>query len=128
MKRFGWLVFLAACTAELGPQEPVWGKQQCGHCAMLVSERAPSAQLVREDGARLFFDDVGCMVSWVAREKAVPKAQWVRVGEGWAIAETAHFQRAHTPMDFGFVGAPDGVDWQTVRAEVLAKGRPEVAQ
>lgn len=124
MRRAGWLLLLAACTSELGPVEPIWGKQQCGHCAMLVSERAPSAQLVRADGARLFFDDVGCMVAWVDREKAVPKAQWVRVGEGWAPAESARFERTHTPMDYGFVGAKDGVDWQTVQKEVRAKNRP----
>jgi hypothetical protein len=128
MKRLAVVLMLMGCSVPLEPQDPVWGKQQCGHCAMLVSERAPAAQLLLDDGTRIHFDDVGCLVGWVEREKVVPRGQWVRVGDGWMRAEEARYQRASTPMDFGYVGAREGVDWATVRQAALAKSRPEVAR
>ena len=117
------LLLLVGCSTEVAPQEPVWGKQPCKHCAMLVSERQSAAQLLLHDGTRHYFDDVGCMVSWEDREKLVPRAQWVRVGDGWMSAEAARYQRAHTPMDYGYVGAREGVEFTAVQAAVLARGK-----
>ncbi len=116
------VLMLAACAKGLEPAEPVWGKEPCAHCMMLVSEKAPSAQLQLESGARKFFDDVGCMVLYVDQEKVTPKASWVRVGDGWKRAEEARYQRERTPMDFGFVGATDGVSFDEMKAAVRAKG------
>ena len=98
-------VLFVACASNLEPGEPVWGKEPCAHCMMLVSERAPSAQVLLEGGMREYFDDVGCMVLHVEREGVTPKAWWVRVGDSWVRAEQARYAREHTPMDFGFVGA-----------------------
>jgi hypothetical protein len=116
------MVTLLGCTSSLEPAEPVWGKEPCAHCMMLVSERAPSAQALLEGGQRKFFDDVGCMVLYVEREGVTPKAWWVRVGDGWKRAEEARYAREHTPMDFGFVGASEGVTFDEVKAAVKAKG------
>lgn len=116
------VLMLAACAKSLEPAEPVWGKEPCAHCMMLVSEQAPSAQLQLESGTRKFFDDVGCMVLYVDQEKVTPTASWVRVGDGWKRAEEARYRRERTPMDFGFVGAADGVSFDELRAAVRAKG------
>ncbi|MBK7857822.1 MAG: hypothetical protein IPJ65_04185 [Archangiaceae bacterium] len=123
------VLLLLACASEVAPVEPVWGKEPCAHCMMLVSERPPAAQLLLEGGQRKFFDDVGCMLSWVEHERARPKAWWVRVGDGWQGADQARYARAHTPMDFGFVGASQGVSLDEVGAAVRQKAsaRSEVA-
>ncbi len=108
------------------PEEPVWGKQQCAHCSMLVSEKPPAAQALRDDNARKYFDDVGCLVAWEDREAPKLKAKWVRGpgGEGWVPAETARYSSGHvTPMDFGFLADTTGATWDEVRAAVQAKSR-----
>jgi len=121
MKQALSILLLVACTSAVEPAEPVWGKEPCAHCMMLVSEKAPSAQALLEGGQRKFFDDVGCMVLWADQERVTPKAWWVRVGDGWKKAEEARYAREHTPMDFGFVGASDGVTFDEVKAAVRVK-------
>jgi copper chaperone NosL len=99
------LLALGACTESAdAPNDPVWGKEACSHCTMLVSSRRYAAQIVTADGSRRFFDDIGCMVSYVA-ERGAPKHAWVRDadGDGWLDARAATYRAgAASPMDFGF--------------------------
>jgi hypothetical protein len=115
------LLPLVACEQADGPVDPVWGKQPCAHCAMLVSEPHHAAQAITADGARHYFDDLGCMALH-AEEKPLKKA-WAREGAsgGWLDVEAASFRSgAKTPMDFGFeIVAGGGThDWTEVRAAV----------
>lgn len=108
------------------PQDPYWGKQACAHCAMLVSEKAPAAQAVLKNGQRKFFDDVGCLVAWEAREHPEVVARWVRGpnAEGWVDPAQARFAEGQpTPMDYGFIAADEGVSFDAVRAAVAQKER-----
>lgn len=126
MKRWV-LLLLLACTADAPKAEdPYWGKQPCAHCAMLVTDKAPAAQALLQNGQRKFFDDLGCMVAWEARESPSLKGHWVRTpaNDGWAPADSAHYTSGHvTPMDFGFLPAAEGVSFDEVRAEVARKTR-----
>lgn len=121
------LATLVACSAGSDrPEEPVWGKQPCAHCAMLVSDKASAAQAVDAHGERHFFDDAGCLVAWEAKLTAAAPKHWVRLadGEGWVAPEQARFRRgAHTPMDFGFqaVGGGGDADWSEVVSSVKNK-------
>lgn len=126
MRALALVLVLAACDSTPRAEDPIWGKQACAHCAMLVSERAPSAQVVLADGHRKFFDDVGCMVAWQDREARAVKAQWVRGpnGEGWVDPSLTKFSSGHpTPMDFGFLAATEGVGFEQVREAVRSKTR-----
>jgi len=117
---------LTACDSTPRPEEPIWGKQPCAHCAMLLSERALAAQALFEDGCCKFFDDVGCLVAWQDREHPRLKAQWVRGpnAEGWVDPTTAKFSSGHpTPMDFGFLASNEGVTFDEVREAVRNKTR-----
>lgn len=120
-------LFLGACPdAAPRAQDPYWGKQACAHCAMLVSEKPPAAQALLESGQRKYFDDVGCLVAWEARESPKLKAHWVRAptGDGWVDATTARFSAGNTtPMDFGFLPAAQGVTFDEVRAAVAERLR-----
>lgn len=118
---------LAACERTDRAVDPVWGKEPCGHCAMLVGDRRYAAEIV-VDGERRFFDDVGCFVLWTEAHRAAAERAWVRDGasDRWLDARTAKYvQGAHTPMDFGFEGRaanrPDGVGFDAMRAAVLAR-------
>ncbi len=131
-------LLLVGCQ-ESAPQaqEPVWGKQPCGHCAMLLSERTHGAQLLTVQEDRVFFDDIGCLIAWDAAHPGQAKLRWARQhdqdpkGTGWLAAETATYARAkHTPMDFGFVAlakpatadpAQPSVAWPEVVGAVTKK-------
>jgi len=129
VKRFGTALLLAlgvACqTASDQPSDPVWGKQACSSCAMLISDPHFAAQLVTPTGDHLYFDDVGCLASFLARQKVGAGQAWVRdAGGGWQEARRAHFSRgAKTPMDYGFELSSTGtVPWGTVETAVRQRG------
>lgn len=120
------LLMLAGCTERVpGPEEPIWGKQQCSHCAMLVSEKAPAAQLLTAEGKRRFFDDLGCMVAFEEREHPKVAARWVRTpaDDGWVDPATVKFSGGKvTPMDFGFLpDARGSVSFERVKVAVSEK-------
>jgi copper chaperone NosL len=115
-----------ACKQTDAAAEPVWGKEPCAHCKMLVSDKRYAAQLVDEAGDHRFFDDIGCMVLFMDARKP-PERVWVRESTSgtWVDARTARYvQGARTPMDFGFEARNDGtIAFEAVRAAVLAKKR-----
>jgi hypothetical protein len=112
---------VACQSAADAPKDPVWGKQACSNCAMLVSEPHFAAQLLTPAGDHLYFDDVGCMAAFLARKKPSPQRAWVRdPGGNWVTTELAHFSKgAKTPMDYGFEFSETGeLSWDAVRAAV----------
>ena len=119
-------LLVAACSRSDAPAEPVWGKEPCAHCKMLVSDRRYAAQVMDDTGERHFFDDVGCMILWMDSHKTTAHA-WARSASSgaWLDARTAHYvQGAKTPMDFGFeANGADGIPFATARNAVLAKKR-----
>ena len=124
------VVLLMGCSdGALKPGEPVWGKQQCAHCAMLVSQKPPAAQVLTTEGKRRFFDDVGCMVAWEERESPGVSARWVREpsGLGWVDPASAHFSAGHpTPMGFGFLPDAQGtITFEALRAAVKEKAQAQ---
>ncbi len=128
MKRMVLFLLLMSCAERaLEAVDPVWGKQQCAHCAMLVSAKPPAAQAITAEGKRKYFDDVGCMVAWEDRESPNVAARWVRApdGSGWLDPEGARFVGGQaTPMDSGFLPGPDGrFTFSEVRAAVREKAQ-----
>jgi copper chaperone NosL len=113
---------LLACTKTDQPVDPVWGKEPCAHCRMLVSDKRFAAQVV-DAGDRFYFDDIGCMVSWLDDKKV--EHMWVRdaLADRWIEARHARYVAgAKTPMDFGFEArAESGVGWDEMRDVVNAK-------
>ena len=120
------LIALVACESATNPDDPVWGKQACGSCAMLVSDPAYAAQLATQEGTRVYFDDIGCMASYIQERRITPAKMWVRDASGkWLDARTTKYKSgARTPMDFGFVPAVDG-DADYARIEQAARERRE---
>jgi hypothetical protein len=117
------LVALAvACQgASDPPKDPVWGKQPCSSCAMLVSDPRFAAQLLTDSGDRLYFDDVGCMAAFFIKRKTKGGQAWVRSNTGaWVQAGLAHFSNgAKTPMDYGFEFSASGsLGWEAVQTAV----------
>jgi hypothetical protein len=114
---------LAACATADGPVEPVWGKQACAHCAMVLSDRRFGAQLVSSDSDRFFFDDPGCMVAFLEERGLGNAHAWVHDAGRWVDARAARYTSgAVTPMDFGYEPKSAGeLTWSEMRTRVLAK-------
>jgi copper chaperone NosL len=125
----GLVMGLGACAKSDQPVDPVWGKQPCAHCSMLVSDKRFAAQLVTQGGDRHYFDDIGCMVLWAKEHAGAAKLTWVRDAQTgqWLDARSARFAKgARTPMDYGFEARADGAaSWADVETAVLEKEKGE---
>ena len=121
---FVFAIALLACEDASRPVEPVWGKQACAHCAMLLSEPRFAAELTTQAGDRFFFDDPGCMAAFVRERGPRVRGMWVHGENGWIDAKTARFRGGEkSPMDYGFAPAPDGkADWAAVERASAARG------
>lgn len=53
-----------ACGSD-GPKPIAYGKDQCAHCKMTVSDARFGSQLITTKGRAYHFDDVQCMVAYV---------------------------------------------------------------
>jgi copper chaperone NosL len=113
-----------ACKSSDAPTEPVWGKEPCAYCKMLVSDKRYAAQVIDDNGEHRFFDDIGCMVRWMDARRP-PALAWVREppSGAWLDARTARYvQGARTPMDFGFEARSGGeLAFEAVRVAVREK-------
>ncbi len=121
----GLALAVTSCEDGASPKDPVWGKQACGSCAMLVSDPRYAAQLTTTDGTRAYFDDPGCMATYVADRHPSVRAMWVRDDVGhWVDARSARFSPgATTPMDFGWAATTAGsASWADVESSAKARG------
>jgi len=124
------VLVLAACSGSLDPIDPVWGKQACESCRMLVSDPTYAAALADERGRRHYFDDIGCLDAYlVEHPRTKPRALWVRVGARWMAAESARYTAgAASLMAYGFLAQETGaLDFAGVRRGAAAH-REELAR
>ncbi len=113
-----------ACEDASTPVDPVWGKVACANCAMLVSDPRYASELATDDGARVFFDDPGCMAAWLQEHGGRAHRLWVRTPAGtWVDARSARFSEGHpTPMNFGFAVAEGAAkEWADVQVAAAAR-------
>lgn len=122
---------LAACEDGSKPVDPVWGKQACGDCGMVLSDRRFAAELTTADGSHVFFDDPGCMAAYVRSRHLEPSHVWVRSSaETWIDARAARFARGATsPMDYGFCPSDSGdASWSDVEAAAISRAQKSEAR
>jgi hypothetical protein len=124
-------IAVVACEDASTPVDPVWGKQACTSCAMVVSDPRFASEVGTHDGARLFFDDPGCMAAWLRQHGGQAERAWVRSAAGtWIDAHGARFARGEqSPMGYGFAPAEAGdAAWSDVEAEAARRDAPERRQ
>ena len=105
-RAMGWLIVAvvavagAACrSGALKPAALDTRNEQCRFCSMVVSSRFTAAQVVAPGEEPSFFDDLGCLGSWMkehplARDAAAFVADH-RTGE-WVPAASAVYSRVET--------------------------------
>jgi copper chaperone NosL len=104
------LFVLAACgEADIKPVAIV-AEDMCAHCRMVISEKRYAAELIRQDGEPVKFDDIRCLIHYVEgkREKDRVAGYYVMDfdSQAWVKAEQALFLRSSafkTPMGGGIV-------------------------
>ncbi len=121
------------------PHEVHWDRDMCRRCAMVVSDRKNTTQVINPTNGKVYmFDDIGCMVLWFDDEKIPWKDKaiiWitdVNTGE-WIDARKAFYDTENiTPMAYGFAAhkskdsikeGQEIVDYKEVYKRVKAIGR-----
>ena len=62
----GWMLVVSVQACGSGGPKPIhYGKDQCAHCRMTVSDARFGSQLVTAKGRAYHFDDVQCLVAYV---------------------------------------------------------------
>ena len=93
-------------NAEKKPVELQLNQFQDTQCGMAIGQMEDSAQVVGPDGKTWFFDDVGCMVSWLESRTFKDEALvWVyaRDASAWIDGRLAWYSVTdETPMRYGF--------------------------
>ncbi len=136
----GSSVLLIGCGQEDGsePTEIHWDRDTCEYCRMVISERAFAAQMFSPaDQTYRKFDDVGCLVNWLAENQSSSDRSSNRL---W-VADHRHIDRAawlnarlaaylsgrRTPMDYGYGALPDPVpasdDFEGAQKNMLERKR-----
>jgi copper chaperone NosL len=109
------LVLLAACSR--GPALPAaldTKNESCGWCRMAVSDARFAAQLVSPSEVPRFFDDVGCLATFLKSGGAPAKGQIAYVADhrtkAWVRALGAVYTKKpglETPMGSGLIAHAD---------------------
>lgn len=131
-----WLTGCGEKDTGHGHGKVHWDRDACTRCNMILSDRKYAAQIRGGEKRKVYkFDDIGCALFWLKEQKIpwgdAPDTEiWVtdaQTGE-WLDAKTAHYLAGKTtPMLYGY-GAyaqpvAGSVDFQTMKAAILAKGR-----
>lgn len=104
------ILLASSCLkTELKPQEPIWGKQACDNCRMILSEKRFAAQRVLPSGQIFYYDDLNCAIKHQhGKNEGI---LYVRPygDEIWVEAEKAKYQSGlMTPMNSGYGAVKEG--------------------
>ncbi|MDA0190314.1 MAG: nitrous oxide reductase accessory protein NosL [Proteobacteria bacterium] len=127
---------LGGCSGEptSGPVEIKWDRETCPRCRMVISDKRFAAQL-RDPNRKVWkFDDIGCLVFWLAHqqfnEASTNTEYWVadyRSGS-WLDARKAHYLHGKkSPMGYHYaaLAEPEAgvVDYPEMKKRIIALGK-----
>jgi hypothetical protein len=123
----------AAAALPDGPVAVVWDKAACAQCSMHVGEPAFAAQLTAKDGRTLFFDDPGCLLTFLDRQRPDVHAIWFRHRDEdrWLPAAAVAFATVpRSPMGYGLQAVDPGTPGALTltQAQQRCRTRGEVAE
>jgi|SRR5665647_1752336 len=111
---------LSACqpTEEIKPQEPLWEKEPCSRCKMILSEKRYAVQRILKNGEIHFYDDLNCALAH--HHKDNEGTLYVRPFgvEKWVLTNEVSYQSGlRTPMGSGIgaVKESGNLSWQQVK-------------
>jgi len=109
------LLATAACrSGEAPPAALDTRNDACTLCRMAASDARLAAQLAAPAEEPRFFDDIGCLRGWLAREKSLPRGAVTYVADhrtrAWVRADRAVYTKAagvDTPMGSHLIAHAD---------------------
>jgi copper chaperone NosL len=109
------LALLAACSRGPTPPAPLDTRNEaCAHCRMAVSSARFASQLAAPGEEPRFFDDLGCLVSYLREHPQLPKGSVTWVADhrtsAWVAAARAAYARRdslQTPMGSHLIAHAD---------------------
>ena len=121
------LIFISnSCVKNDGFQakDPIWNKQGCSHCRMILSEKRFAVQKVFESGHRLYYDDINCALLHPLPSEFEGKLfrMFVRAypSENWVLAEQSMFKSGLlTTMGAGFGAVSEEGDYSFEQVKKL---------
>lgn len=127
---------IGACARGVEPAPLDPANTQCEYCRMTASDVHVAAQIAAPGAEPVFFDDIGCLVNYLASKGVqVPKGGVAFVADhrtgAWVRAAEAVFTRApgiHTPMGGGIVAHANDAsrDLDTAAAGGTPAGRETI--
>jgi len=144
MKKFSFLVFLLiflGCEKKIVTElhDVHWDRDMCERCAMVVSDRKHTVQVINPiNGRSYMFDDIGCWVLWVQEDQISWEKEaiiWITDGNTgeWINARTAFYNTENiTPMAYGFMAHKNKediksdqeiVDYDEIRKRIIKIGK-----
>ena len=122
------ILFLSiACEKGMAkPEEPMWGKESCGRCRMILSEKRYAVQRILQSGQIIFYDDMNCALE-DANHKDEGKLYVRPFGsDDWVPAETARYNSGfQTPMNSGIGAMKNGGTLTFAEVQKLILGKKE---
>ena len=119
------LILLAGCAGPSVDKAPNihYGQDPCSECRMIIGDKRFAAAFISEDGEFFKFDDIGCMRTYEAKNKVLPRNSWVHdyPSEQWVMKGQAVFvfsKQLVTPMGYGIAAFSDA----GAAKEFLGKG------
>ena len=61
------LIILLSCSKDISPLE--YGKDQCDHCRMTLTDRKYGAEIITKKGKTIKFDAAECMLNYLKEKK-----------------------------------------------------------
>jgi copper chaperone NosL len=103
-------IFLTSCVAsEVKPRDPLWEKDSCAHCRMILSEKRYAVQRILSNGEVHYYDDIGCAMKHPHSHDDGKLYVRPDGGNDWIPAQEATYQSGlSTPMNSGFGAVKSG--------------------
>lgn len=86
---------------------------RCAICNMMVADNRHATQIITKDGQPLLFDDIGCMMEWIAKNgndnigisfvRDYDSSAWLKMEEAYYVYDPS----IRTPMAYGVVSFAD---------------------
>jgi hypothetical protein len=105
------------------PRPIAWDDEACADCHMHIGEPKFAAQIVTERGDALSFDDPGCLLRYVSRERLTPRAVYfhhLREDRWLRAPKVAFVAVAHTPMGYNLGAVDPGTSGASTYQDGLA--------
>ena len=86
------------------PQDPIWERESCANCRMVLSEKRYAVQRILDSGETHFYDDINCAMKHHHHPHEEGKLYVRPYGdEKWVPAEEVTYQSGlRTPMNSGY--------------------------